>query len=341
MVNGRAPGRPRKVEGDAKQTPAPKGPPPKQGPATEDFIRTRDSVVTGLATLQSALQELSRAYIAHTNTIIAGGASNPQELLALSNPFGQNGSNLPRMLSAADYKHENDEGVVRPKKQKRVHDPNAPKRPLTPYFLYMQTARSVIANDLGPSATPGEVSTEGTRRWGALPAAQKEGWKAAYEQNLQRYRERKAAYLAGEPVDNGPAAQLAAENGAAQVTDDDDDDDDDDDASVAIPNVAHEGAHQIPTPASNKRRKSAGEVINGKSPAVASAPRQPARETEVLPPSMSRVSSSHGPSKSPERKRKKRERKPKISEAAEDEEPAPEKERRSKRKRKSDVGEGA
>ena len=37
-------------------------------------------------------------------------------------------------------------------KKKRTHDPNAPKRPLTPYFLYMQTARPIIANDLGENA---------------------------------------------------------------------------------------------------------------------------------------------------------------------------------------------
>ncbi len=127
-------------------------------------------MVTGLATLQSAIQELSRAYIAHTNTVLSGGASNPQELLALSNPLGQNGFSLPRMLNAPSPDGE----AAKPKKQKRAHDPNAPKRPLTPYFLYMQAARSVIATDLGPRATPGEVSTEGTRRWSALPMEQKE-----------------------------------------------------------------------------------------------------------------------------------------------------------------------
>jgi hypothetical protein len=50
-------------------------------------------------------------------------------------------------------------------RKKRQHDPLAPKRPLTPFFLYMQTARPIIAKDLGEKAAKGDVSTEGTKRW--------------------------------------------------------------------------------------------------------------------------------------------------------------------------------
>jgi len=59
-------------------------------------------------------------------------------------------------------------------KKKRVHDPNAPKRPLTPYFLYMQTARPIIAGDLGPEVAKGAVSAEGVRRWNAMIAPDKQ-----------------------------------------------------------------------------------------------------------------------------------------------------------------------
>lgn len=55
-------------------------------------------------------------------------------------------------------------------RKKRVHDPNAPKRPLTPFFLYMQTARPIIARDLGETAAKGAVSEEGTKRWGTMNA---------------------------------------------------------------------------------------------------------------------------------------------------------------------------
>lgn len=58
-------------------------------------------------------------------------------------------------------------------RKKRQHDPNAPKRPLTPYFLYMQTARPIIANDLGADAPKGAVQEEGQRRWAAMTPTEK------------------------------------------------------------------------------------------------------------------------------------------------------------------------
>lgn len=58
-------------------------------------------------------------------------------------------------------------------RKKRTHDPNAPKRPLTPYFLYMQHARSIIANDLGPEAPKGAVQEEGQRRWAHMSPGEK------------------------------------------------------------------------------------------------------------------------------------------------------------------------
>lgn len=65
--------------------------------------------------------------------------------------------------------------VVEEKKErkKRQHDPNAPKRPLTPYFLYMQTARPIIAVDLGEGVPKGAVQEEGQRRWASMSAQEK------------------------------------------------------------------------------------------------------------------------------------------------------------------------
>ena len=59
-------------------------------------------------------------------------------------------------------------------RKKRTHDPNAPKRPLTPYFLYMQHARSIIANDLGADAPKGAVQEEGQRRWANMTPHEKQ-----------------------------------------------------------------------------------------------------------------------------------------------------------------------
>lgn len=63
---------------------------------------------------------------------------------------------------------------VKKEKKKRVQDPNAPKRPLTPYFLYMQTARPIIAEDLGSEFAKGAVSTEGVRRWKDMAKSDKQ-----------------------------------------------------------------------------------------------------------------------------------------------------------------------
>ena len=124
--------------------------------------------MTGLATLQAAIQELSRAYISHSNTILTGGEVSTNDLLALSNPLGNGG------LGAHRGSPVKGEPGKRTRKTKRAHDPNMPKRPLTPYFLYMQTARPVITQDLGTTASKGKVSEEGTRRWQNMPVHQKE-----------------------------------------------------------------------------------------------------------------------------------------------------------------------
>ena len=49
----------------------------------------------------------------------------------------------------------------------------APKRPLTPFFLFMETEHSTITDYLGPNAARGAVSTEGTRRWSTLTSEEK------------------------------------------------------------------------------------------------------------------------------------------------------------------------
>jgi hypothetical protein len=125
---------------------------------------TPSQVVTGLATLQDAIQTLSSAYIKHTNAYLGEHGAGLEVETALSrlgdNPLlgGLGGfrGTTPAQVAPVDAKKE---------KKKRVHDPNAPKRPLTPYFLYMQTARPIIAEDLGPEVAKGAVSNEGVRRW--------------------------------------------------------------------------------------------------------------------------------------------------------------------------------
>jgi len=120
-------------------------------------------VVTGLATLQSAVSDLSRAYIAHTDTVIGRGNASSLEQLNLSNPlsgenvlFGQRGPTpAPTIEIAAEGK----------KRKRAPHDKNAPKRALTPFFLYLQSERTTIAAEMGAGKTAKEVQDEGGKRW--------------------------------------------------------------------------------------------------------------------------------------------------------------------------------
>ena len=140
------------------------------------FDLTSLQVVTGLATLQSAVVDLSRAYIAHTNTVLGRAPGTHLELQLMGGALAENGIMSQPMVpvvrtTSPEAKTDGEDG--KKTKKKRYHDPNAPKRPLTPYFLYMQSARPIIARDLGGGVKPGEVSTEGTSRWTQMPDEEK------------------------------------------------------------------------------------------------------------------------------------------------------------------------
>ncbi|KAI4166022.1 MAG: hypothetical protein LQ342_000453 [Letrouitia transgressa] len=157
----------------------------------DDFIRTRDSIVTGLATLQQAVQDLSRAYIALTSAVIGKGPNSSLEVLNLANPLGGENGLFSGRLATPGPTGEQTEG----KKRKRApHDKNAPKRPVTPYFLYMQTARPLIGNQMEPGYTAKQVADEGTRRWNAM------GQKEKDVRERSGLTQKVKAYKAGRPI---------------------------------------------------------------------------------------------------------------------------------------------
>jgi hypothetical protein len=131
-------------------------------------------VIVALATLQSSVQDLSRAYIQHANTVLGPGKHGLNNIDAnLTSILTESGLLGSRSADGAAPAAE-PEVVDGKKKRKRTpHDPNAPKRALTPYFLYMQSARGTIAKELGDSAKPKEVADEGTRRWTEMSPAEK------------------------------------------------------------------------------------------------------------------------------------------------------------------------
>lgn len=85
----------------------------------------------------------------------------------------------------------------KPKKKARP-DPNAPQKPLAPFVFYMQTARVIIASDLGGlSPHDPSVDTEGQKRWNEMAGDDKKLWISAYTDKLLLYNARVHAYKNG------------------------------------------------------------------------------------------------------------------------------------------------
>jgi hypothetical protein len=168
-----------------------------------------------LATIQEFIRSTNADYLRQTNLLIgeptlleddAGLADIADMFTAQSLPQVPGIPNpVPAPAPVVEEKKE---------RKKRQHDPNAPKRPLTPYFLYMQTARPIIAADLGDQVPKGAVQDEGQRRWSSMSSQEKlvsahpsssssvtngphQGWNSAYQYNLRLYNARVASYKTG------------------------------------------------------------------------------------------------------------------------------------------------
>ncbi|KAI1771142.1 hypothetical protein F4818DRAFT_430272 [Hypoxylon cercidicola] len=180
----------------------------------EEFVRVRDSVHARFNTITGLMKSFSDDFLRQTNLLIGepapfdNGAGHLQNLINLD---GIVGAPLPEFGVHVEEKKE---------RKKRTHDPNAPKRPLTPYFLYMQTARPIIANDLGQEAPKGAVQEEGQRRWASMTPAEKNAWNNAYQFNLRLYNARVHSYKAGNQdarnMSDPDALAYADNNGIAQ-----------------------------------------------------------------------------------------------------------------------------
>jgi len=224
----------------------------------DDFTRTRDSVIVSLATLQSAVSDLSRAYINHANTVLNRGPST-LDLGPITSSLLENGLlGGGRVLSPG----ARSDGEVKKKRKRAPHDPNAPKRALTPYFLYMQHNRSAIASELGSSARPKEVADEGTRRWAEMPEAEKQIWKSLYAENLAVYKERMKAYKAGLPMpedDTTEAASKQLQQSVHLATEEASSDESEEEVEEEQEEASPEPVKEPTPPRSGKRRRATGD----------------------------------------------------------------------------------
>lgn len=217
-------------------------------------------------------------------------------------------------------------------RKKREKDPNAPKRPLTAYFLYSQHARDIVKGDFAKqSKTPAaqEVSDEILRRWTSMDLEARkvrfiqtkfcpysddaQPWKELYERNATKYRQDVADYK--------------AKTGAA-VEDQGDDDVTETAAAPAPPTVeslapAVRAALDSAPATAEKKTKGKGKK---KETAAAPAQASPSPSAQLTKVSAVPVPSADVPTKSSKRK----------SEAEKTDEPPKKRKRKSKAEKEAE-----
>ena len=72
------------------------------------------------------------------------------------------------------------------KKHKKKKDPNAPKRPLSAFFLFCADERAGV-KAINPSFSVGDVAKHLGERWNKVSADQKSKYEARAQQDKQRY----------------------------------------------------------------------------------------------------------------------------------------------------------
>ncbi|KAF1851299.1 uncharacterized protein K460DRAFT_272082 [Cucurbitaria berberidis CBS 394.84] len=168
----------------------------------------------GLTHVQNGLNDLLRAYMQHTASILAGEDGDLDKLQIPTTIAATASAAMEAATTAANGVTQvintvNPVGTAatdgkskKRKREKKEKDPNAPKKPLTAAFLYHQHARPVVRSDLEAALAPGQtleknaVQIEVNKRWNELPEEEKEQWKASYRNSMEEYKVELADYLA-------------------------------------------------------------------------------------------------------------------------------------------------
>merc|ERR1719346_670002 len=77
--------------------------------------------------------------------------------------------------------------------QKPMKDPNAPKKPLSAYFLYSQEERLKVKAEF-PDYSITEVAKELGRRWATIDPAIKQSYEQRYQESRRQYEQALQAY---------------------------------------------------------------------------------------------------------------------------------------------------
>ena len=161
----------------------------------QQVIVSLSNLQAGLTHVQNGLNDLLRAYMEHTTSVIAGedGALDklqlPPNITSTANAAIEAASTTANGIAQAITASDKTEAAAetgkpvkgtKRKREKKEKDPNAPKKPLTAAFLYAQTARPIVRQDLeaalGPDQKlePNAVNLEVNKRWNEMPEEEKE-----------------------------------------------------------------------------------------------------------------------------------------------------------------------
>lgn len=177
--------------------------------------------------LSSSVDRAVKAYIDHTNVILAGDASLASlDVSMLQQPF--NDLAAPQLAQLALAYQQNDSAAApaaevdgKKKRNYKPRDPNAPKRPLTAYFRYLQEQRGPAAEEMAKSGNgpgkPGDISKAVTERWKAMTEEEQLPYKEAYQRALKDYEREVSVYKATGEADAEIEPEEQA-NGAAENT---------------------------------------------------------------------------------------------------------------------------
>ncbi|EME45913.1 hypothetical protein DOTSEDRAFT_70060 [Dothistroma septosporum NZE10] len=303
----------------------------------DKFVHTRNALTNAFVGLSGAIDVAVKAYVAHTNAVLEEGST--LDISYLMQPL----TNINNVAQIAQQVLQNGNGAVpipgnvwpngqvpqgfnadgtKKKRQYKPRDPNAPKRPLTAYFRYLQEMRPKIAAEVqarGPPADgnkAGDISKIATERWNSLPANEQAPYRAAYKKEMVNYDEAVKQYKAiGGEVGDGdedaaaedddevpspPAGPVTVKAGADEEEDDDDEESSDDSDESSEVESDEEPAKPLPPPPVVKKtpKPKKATAKAGADPVV------PTPQTFSSLNGFAPVAEMSAPSSSPTRKRK-------------------------------------
>lgn len=118
-------------------------------------------VITGLSNLENGVHELRRTYISYFNSRLPDGHPARVNMPFFPAIYAGDGNGVARPRAETPGGVATEGGN---KRKRKPHDPNAPKRALTSYFLFMRDNKPAI-KDANPDWTAGQISAESEKRW--------------------------------------------------------------------------------------------------------------------------------------------------------------------------------